>query len=322
MAIFTFDAEQQLIKSDNKNVRILLVGEEKRDPWFRGNDVAYLLGYSNQKKAVVTHVSAHRMSTLSDLINQGGLVQGPRKSRLEPGPFADKNDLNTRYINKDGFLQLTANSTSQSVAALRDWVQADGIRSYLSRPSKKRKVDNAAEDRATKVSKLDNVFAEGQCIEKIVYDGVCYYKGNDIARVLGYQNQKKAIRMHVPMEYVALGHEIGLCGNNNMEMTRFINETGVSYLVYSSRKPNSVALANGLGIPLSKRFKAYSHELHTITTLMKAFKGEKMIHQHRVGNYRLDLYFPEYNLAVECDEMNHSGYDKREEETSQQWITA
>ena len=58
MAIFTFDVDQQLIKSDDKNVRVLLVGEEKRDPWFRGNDVANLLGYSNEsKRAVSMHVS-------------------------------------------------------------------------------------------------------------------------------------------------------------------------------------------------------------------------------------------------------------------------
>jgi len=30
-----------------------------------------------------------------------------------------------------------------------------------------------------------------------------------------------------------------------------------------------------------------------------------MVPQYRVGNYRIDLYFPEYKLAIECDEPQH-----------------
>ena len=30
-------------------------------------------------------------------------------------------------------------------------------------------------------------------------------------------------------------------------------------------------------------------------------------------NTRVDMYLPEYNIAVECDENNHSGYSSKEE---------
>ena len=30
-----------------------------------------------------------------------------------------------------------------------------------------------------------------------------------------------------------------------------------------------------------------------------------MVHQFGVGKYRIDLYFPKYNLAIECDEFDH-----------------
>ena len=42
---------------------------------------------------------------------------------------------------------------------------------------------------------------------------------------------------------------------------------------------------------------------------MKTFHGEKMKRQFKIGNYRIDLYFPEHKIAVECDEFDHIGRD-------------
>jgi prophage antirepressor-like protein/very-short-patch-repair endonuclease len=313
MAIFTFDADHQLIKSDDKSVRVLLVGEEKRDPWFRGNDVADLLGYSKRTRAVVTHVSTHRKSTLAELMDQG------RPITFGNGHIVDTNERSAWYIDKEGFLMFTAKSSSRSVTSLREWVLADGVTSHQTRPNKRRKLDVVAENES---ASADEVFAVGQCIENLWCDGIRYYKGNDIARVLGYQDPKKAVQLHVPLDYVATGRDIGVTGNRNAMGTRFVTKEGVSYLVYNSRLPNSLAIAKDLGIPLSTRFKAYTHELNTITALMKAFQGERMIYQHRVGAYRLDLFFPDYKLVVECDEKNHRAYDKNKEEERQQWITS
>ena len=42
---------------------------------------------------------------------------------------------------------------------------------------------------------------------------------------------------------------------------------------------------------------------------MQAFNGEEMTHQFSVGKYRIDLYFPGYKLAIECDEFDHRDRD-------------
>ena len=42
---------------------------------------------------------------------------------------------------------------------------------------------------------------------------------------------------------------------------------------------------------------------------MQTFNGEEMIHQFSVGKYRIDLYFPKYELAIECDEFVHHDRD-------------
>ena len=44
--------------------------------------------------------------------------------------------------------------------------------------------------------------------------------------------------------------------------------------------------------------------------------------EHIVGRYRIDLYFPEERLAVECDENGHDGYDKDEETRRQDFLTS
>lgn len=122
MESFTFDADQQLIKSDDKNVRMLLVGEEKRNPWFRGNDVANLLGYSNQKKAVVTHVSTHRISTLAELLDQGGPVLGPGGSCITQRALLNQNDLDARYVNESGLYELAIKSKVPAAIQFQDWI--------------------------------------------------------------------------------------------------------------------------------------------------------------------------------------------------------
>ena len=34
--------------------------------------------------------------------------------------------------------------------------------------------------------------------------------------------------------------------------------------------------------------------------------NHKLINQYKVDNYAIDLYFPEYKLALECDEKQHN----------------
>ena len=45
----------------------------------------------------------------------------------------------------------------------------------------------------------------------------------------------------------------------------------------------------------------------TVINLVKdAFEGENMQTQYIVLNYRIDLYFHEYKLAIEVDELGHN----------------
>ena len=60
--------------------------------------------------------------------------------------------------------------------------------------------------------------------------------------------------------------------------------------------------------------KVLYEEQETIDCIMKAFRGgKKMIFQHTIGKHRIDLYFPDHKLAIECDEFGHKDRNLKKE---------
>ena len=53
---------------------------------------------------------------------------------------------------------------------------------------------------------------------------------------------------------------------------------------------------------------------------MQAFNGEEMIYPFGVGKYRIDLYFPKYKLAIQCDKFDHHDRDNGYEVKRQKHI--
>ena len=52
-----------------------------------------------------------------------------------------------------------------------------------------------------------------------------------------------------------------------------------------------------------------SKEQEALGQIMEGFKAQKRIHQCGAGKCRIDLYFLEYKLAVECDELGYRDRD-------------
>ena len=61
-------------------------------------------------------------------------------------------------------------------------------------------------------------------------------------------------------------------------------------------------------------------EARTIYTIQKVSEGISMKGQFSIGSYRIDLYFPEYKLAIECDEHDHKDRDINYEIRQQKFI--
>ena len=88
----------------------------------------------------------------------------------------------------------------------------------------------------------------------------------------------------------------------------YINEEGLRELVLASQKPQAVLLAEYLGISVHKH-KYMSKENDSIEITMGTFDREETIRQFHLDKYRIDLYFPEHILAIECDEFDHQDRD-------------
>ena len=150
-----------------------------------------------------------------------------------------------------------------------------------------------------------------------------WYHANTVAKKCGYKDPKRAISMHVPKDSCRMYSSFIEDTTNtslNHQNSRYINTKGVKTLIVKSRTKESVAYATKLGIDTSN-FKIETAEMATIGYLTTVFDGEIMEEQFSVGNFRIDLYFTEHKIAVECDEHDHQDRDAQYEYERQKFIT-
>ena len=86
---------------------------------------------------------------------------------------------------------------------------------------------------------------------------------------------------------------------------RFIrNDLMDCKIIMDCRANESCNLARNLGFTLHDVIN--TKEQTIINSIKDAFEGENMETQCTVLNYRIDLYFPKYKLAIEIDELGHN----------------
>ena len=90
--------------------------------------------------------------------------------------------------------------------------------------------------------------------------------------------------------------------------TVLLTEHGLKFFLMRYRKPKAFDVAKYFTIKIEHCLPA-SKEQDSLDQIMQAFNGEEMIHQLGAGKYRIDLYFPKYKLAIECNEFDHRDRD-------------
>jgi len=90
---------------------------------------------------------------------------------------------------------------------------------------------------------------------------------------------------------------------------------------------NSYNLRNRYIVDISDTVKSINIgmcvENQTIGFIENSFKGIiECKRQYIIGNYRIDLYFPTYKLAIECDENNHDDRDAEKEKEREDYIVS
>lgn len=112
---FGFDLRSCTLSAGGTSVPIILVGLNK-DPYFRANDVAAILGYTQPAVAINRILRNKNVKSMEELIQMGVNVS------VTP---TDKNVLKTRYISEPGLYRLVGHSKLPMAEAFQDWVYAE-----------------------------------------------------------------------------------------------------------------------------------------------------------------------------------------------------
>lgn len=137
--------------------------------------------------------------------------------------------------------------------------------------------------------------------EVILHDTAGYlFKASDIGKILNIKN------IHSTQISECYKVKVTTLTNGGNQSVMFYTEDGVKQLLSRTRKANACALANIFGVQVFDQI-SIDYEASTLAKIKTSFEGETMIEQYTVGSYRIDLYFPKYKLAIECDEKQH-GY--------------
>jgi len=128
------------------------------------------------------------------------------------------------------------------------------------------------------------------------------YKLNDIGRQFTYTNLNVMKSRYLKDEIVILKYKTP----GGIQNVSFISHIGMCKLLCKTRKNISDELIEIFNIDIYRNKYTFI-ESDTIDCIIKTFQNEEYNLQYSVLQYKIDIYFPKYNLAIECDEFH---YDK------------
>ncbi len=164
--------------------------------------------------------------------------------------------------------------------------------------------------------KMERVFESHGIVYSAQPSGILV-QASSLGKYLGISNIRDTSRTFGKHETCSLR----VATRGGMQKLNYLREAGVRRVLCSSRKTKSVTLAKELGIDVTHKYVA--SETSFVIQIKKAFCGETIQEQHRVGVYLLDLYMPKYNVAIEFDERGHKSQmeaDLNREESVKQAI--
>lgn len=128
----------------------------------------------------------------------------------------------------------------------------------------------------------------------------CLYRASDIGKILNIKNIRSVKLININDKKMIMTQTDG-----GKQKVSYLTYNGLLQIICKCRKKEVIELANYLGIYINSRIYS-SIERETIDCILETFSGNIMIEQYRVKNYSIDLYFKDYNLAIECDENQHN----------------
>jgi very-short-patch-repair endonuclease len=143
-----------------------------------------------------------------------------------------------------------------------------------------------------------------------------WFCGRDIAKILGYKDTNQGLRKNVSdkskvvLKYLCAQNNIIITTTYNMLNAVYINRSGLQELLTYSKQTN---LGPFLQYCKDNNFidefslvKRLGKEQEYIGYIMNVFRHLNIQAQYSVAGFRIDLYFIDDKVAIECDEHNHN----------------
>lgn len=150
-----------------------------------------------------------------------------------------------------------------------------------------------------------------------------YYIGFEIASLVGYTNTQDAIKRIIsPSNRLLFADYPGIKRPALDPRTILISGDGACELLCRTNKlisPDVHELFKTFGIDsLNKRSLTPAQQ--NLSMITNIFKTDDIRPEYPIGAYRLDLFFPDYKIIVECDEHGHNDRDPIDERKREEFI--
>lgn len=93
--------------------------------------------------------------------------------------------------------------------------------------------------------------------------------------------------------------------NGGEQLMCYLTYKGLIKYLSKIRLTSVIDFCNKIGLDISRNIFS-SIETDTLKCIMDVFQNENYEEQYVIGKYRIDLFFPQYMLAIECDENHHN----------------
>lgn len=153
-----------------------------------------------------------------------------------------------------------------------------------------------------------------------------WFSGKEMCVALGYKDTQKTLFNNVKNKHKKTLLEIKEVGHGHLSYNEgkavYINKEGLEVLLSKSK----LVIEKGVMENLIDNFSLNLNLIHTskeqefIGAIRTVFAHKNHQTQFSVGKYRIDLYFIDLRIAVECDELGHRDRDPIEEEERQRFI--
>jgi len=151
-------------------------------------------------------------------------------------------------------------------------------------------------------------------IRQIEFNNEQWYVSKDICDALNLKNNRSVI--NIVSEKYKSKQKINTNGGEQIMMT--ININGIKQILQSCRSVNKDKLISLLNIELDIIYDC--KESSCLRIISSSFISFRQQFQYSVGGYRIDLYFPDYKLAIEIDEFGHKYRNKVYEEEREAYL--